>query len=503
MNHSRARIRKTLRPGVDAISSRRKETSITGMATDGSGMVTPIRDEGGAVAALRAAVRSIPGAHPVYDLILRARREFAALQYAALDLVRQRSTRPGSATALICQAPTRPAAFLQLAEHQHTLAERLNKQGIMHRVEGRGIYVPPQPGLEQVLGEGASLYARDAAYWILPRKDGDVGAENVGAVTACNLLYAHNLGPRLYDLMTLTSKSATVDLFVIEAVGDEPAGKKERAVVEAGIAELMAAGEVAAKHAEWSSPVHFRTVAGGQGCDRQEACRYLRFDYLRVPDQASLIKRLLQKDARQDLHFGLENVLRGGRYLYQSVPSVGAGGRRDSARRWNSMSEMLRAADADVADRVVLDIGCNAGMMLAAALGDGAAWGIGWDRPAVARRAREILLALGFTRFDVVGAELGTTYRLVGDVPRHLEPRLDGSIVLYLAIRHHIGYLRELGSFPWRALVYEGGNTETARTLAATLAPLRRLCHFEIAGIRDFKDGETGSRPLAVLIRTD
>ena len=40
---------------------------------------------------------------------------------------------------------------------------------------------------------------------------------------------------------------------------------------------------------------------------------------------------------------------------------------------------MLARADDSLRMKVVLDVGCNAGMMLAAALSDGALWGLGWD----------------------------------------------------------------------------------------------------------------------------
>jgi hypothetical protein len=213
------------------------------------------------------------------------------------------------------------------------------------------------------------------------------------------------------------------------------------------------------------------------------------------------VRRVLDRDARDRLHFGREHLLRGGRYLYQSVPGAGESGRRDTRRRWLRIDRELRRAGIGVEDRLVLDVGCNSGMMLAEALEAGAAWGLGWDLPEIAGIGRRLLAALGFTRFTLVDASLDGDYRLGQDVPAHLAARLDGSIVLYLAVRHHVGFVGDLGELPWAALVYEGSELETTEELEQTLAPLRATCDFEIATAFDHRDGEGRSRPLAVLVR--
>ena len=149
----------------------------------------------------------------------------------------------------------------------------------------------------------------------------------------------------------------------------------------------------------------------------------------------------------------------------------------------------------------MLDVGCNAGMMLAASLGDGAAWGVGWDLPEVARRARSLLWRLGCTRFDIVEAELDSGYRISNDLPPHVAASMTSSVILYLAIRHHVGFLAELGELDWEVLVYEGGETESVARLDEALADLAELCEFDVRAAVDFRDGEGASRPLAVLVR--
>src|SRR5213078_1719048 len=72
------------------------------------------------------------------------------------------------------------------------------------------------------------------------------------------------------------------------------------------------------------------------------------------------VQQVLDRPTRDRLHFGREHVLRGRRYLYQSVPGAGESGRRDTVRRWHRISQELRRAGISVDDRLVLDVGCNA-----------------------------------------------------------------------------------------------------------------------------------------------
>jgi hypothetical protein len=262
------------------------------------------------------------------------------------------------------------------------------------------------------------------------------------------------------------------------------------------IGELSSAGDAPQLY-DWvdlGEETAFVTAAGGE----IDARRLERITPL-PPDAA--VQRVLDRPTRERLHFGREHLLRGRRYLYQSVPGAGESGRRDTRRRWVRISEELGRAGISVEDRLVLDVGCNAGMMLAEALEDGAAWGLGWDMPDIAAIGRRLLAALGFTRYELFGASLSPDYRLADDVPEHLVTHLDGSIVFYLAIRHHVGFVADLAELPWSALVYEGSELETTEGLEETLAPLRERCEFRIASAFAHRDGEGRSRPLAVLVR--
>jgi hypothetical protein len=206
------------------------------------------------------------------------------------------------------------------------------------------------------------------------------------------------------------------------------------------------------------------------------------------------------KRAKKDFHFGLSTPLRGGKYLYQSVPGIRRVGRRNTAKRWTVIREALGQAGIQMSDRVVLDVGCNSGMMIHCALAEGAGWAHGWDLPDVIAATEELLLSLGATRFSLTGATLSPTYPVEESLPAHLRGRLSEAVVFYLAVREHIGLLDGLSRIPWRALVYEGHQWEQLSEVPRFVEPLLRD-GVEISAALSISDGDCGSRPLLVLKR--
>jgi SAM-dependent methyltransferase len=369
----------------------------------------------------------------------------------------------------------------RLAYELNAVAHGLRAGRIATRLAGQEIMRQSIPGPATAIPVPAAARVVTAG----PLSDDEIHAR----VLVANLLHRRGLGPRLYD----ARRTADGTAFALEPTEAEVAPPADSRRVLEAVGRLIDDGLLAPRDASWREPAN----VGGSG----DGARYTAFDRLQVADERRMIDEVLSREARSELHFGREYRLRGNRYLYQSVPGVGAAGRRNSRVRWDRMRDLLAGAAVKLENRLVLDVGCNAGMMLAAALSDGAVWGVGWDLPAVAGRAGEVLSALGFTRLDTVGADLVPAYPLTRDVPEHLAPLLDGCVVLYLAVSHHIGFLDELADIPWSAIVFEGGEEQSVATLEADLAPLRERCSFRLVGGVDYRDGEGQMRPLALLLR--
>jgi hypothetical protein len=339
---------------------------------------------------------------------------------------------------------------------------------------------------------GLGPYPEDAVFKLM-----SPGNHEDDPLLVANLLHLHGLGPRIYDQFLLVDGGMERPVMALRDPGSERASPEQRDRVLEAVSGLVEAGELVVTDEGWRRPENLRAAK-----ENGVGAWYVGFENFRVGNPRKMVKNALSREARNDLHYGTEYAIKGGRYFYQSIPAITVAGRRNTRRRWDQISVMLEEAGISFGGRVTLDIGCNAGMMMAAALADGADWAVGWDLPHVARHARTLMLASGYTRFDMIGADLTRDYPLAADIPARLHERLGGAIVLCLAFRHNVGYFPSaLGELPWEAMVYEGGEEESVATLSESLRELHDLCDFSVISAIDFRDSETRPRPLAVLFR--
>ena len=75
------------------------------------------------------------------------------------------------------------------------------------------------------------------------------------------------------------------------------------------------------------------------------------------------------------------------------------------------------------------------------------------------------------------------------------------SVVFYLAMYNHIGFIDALGRLPWKALVYEGHEGDSLEELSGRLAEIKNVGSFSIKAAREYTDGDSGMRPIAILVR--
>lgn len=408
----------------------------------------------------RTVLRRVPGARAAYETYSLASTELRLSLRGSLSA--RRARRDIDARDRFKRQAVRIIAspLVDAAPDAQSLKRLFEVRGVDVRIAERHIYLPPQPRLRTLLGGISAPYPADAALAIpmaaLARSESLPPAEDwLQHLLAADTLRGQRPGPRIYDMVFLGSERQ-VPGFVLQHPGGAPQG------VEPPTLDLAR---------------------------------------LNSPPSEMLVEDVLDGKPTRALRFGRERMFGKRRYSYQSIPAAGHPGLRDSAHRWRKISSMLAESGLAVSERLVLDVGCNAGMMLAAALADGASWGVGWDLPEVSQRAEALLLALGYSRFDLIGGTLSPRYELGPDLPPHVHPLMNDSLVLYLAIRHHVGFVADLAELPWRALVYEGAETESAARLTETLAPLRQRTKFSVASAVDFREGDGLTRPLAVLIR--
>ena len=411
---------------------------------------------------------------------------------------------------------------MSIGRNLDEMLKGLTSQGVDFIEGGHTVYIPPQRRLAAILGSFVELYPGDAGFKILKQAKGPdqaryisdyrrysrllsyVTGPPVENVRAANFLHLFSLGPRLYDLVGLsTDNGAMLTVFVVKHVaGSEPSTQECHEFLKE-LDAVVSSGKLSLNMPNWREHPDFGCPDCSGNLIMSEdhgKAQYVDFQNF-IPRNYEHVAASILSQGRADLHFGNQYLVRRGRYLYQSIREVSAKGKRDIDVRWDVIQELLRAADIELKQRLILDIGCNAGMMLAQSLADGAVWGLGWDRPDVVGHAKRILWALGYTRFELVGADLSQTYGIQDDVPARLERLLPQSVVFYLAMYNHIGFIDALGRLPWKALVYEGHEGDSLEELSGRLAEIKNVGSFSIKAAREYTDGDSGMRPIAILVR--
>lgn len=393
----------------------------------------------------------------------------------------------------------------------------LRKAGLQVAEGSRALYLPPQAKLGTVSPALAGAYPAGSGLKILrdlnpPHKAnylGRVGTANQvrralagdprQQMIAANYMWTLGIGPRVWDVCVLKGPSGQeLTAFVVEHVDGRSPSREEWSEFVARLGDIVHTTQLRVLVPYWEHAGDFAAPdCNGNLLISGRTLSYVDFQNFGL--SGSWTKELL-KEARDVLHFGASRWWRTRRYLYQSIPGRPGGAKRDTETRWEWIVQALGALDLRFGGRVVMDVGCNAGMMLSRALSEGAWWGFGWDRPPLAAAAERLLLSLGVSRFTLCGTELRAGHDLRADIPGPFNRELEESIVFYLSIREHIGFLEALRTLPWRALFYEGHQGESIddmrRQIEAFLGPAVAVHHPAL-----LRDGDCRSRPVCVLTR--
>ena len=421
------------------------------------------------------------------------------------------------------QKPLIWTTFIPSLPNETAFIDFLKARKVRFFEGGWSIYIPPQPGLEQIFGKVTEFYPADSGYKIVKDLNPPETAKYLSieknpvvswpeSMLSGNLFSQFNaacvaeqlsLSPKIYDLIELRANTSRMSCFVVQHVASPKLVTLSD--FELFIARLdkhvrngmiqTAIPYLNRQHMDFSPPdCNHNLIKSADG-----KLYYVDFQQFAVPDHKASIIKLLEETSGI-LSFGDVHPLRLRKpYLYQTIPGIGITGRRDSEIRWHAIREMLGSVKIEVAQRVVMDICCNSGMMLAQALIDGALWTLGWDLPEVVEVARKIQRTLGFSRISLLPAHLSESYSLIKDIDERIKKNLSGSIVFYLAAWNHIGFVTELKAIPWKALVFEGHEYRTDYSEVVTL--MRDKCQARLVEQRTLVDGDSLPRQLLLFAR--
>jgi hypothetical protein len=401
-----------------------------------------------------------------------------------------------------------------------SLVSNLDSAGMRYGEGGHAIYLPPESFKASLFQDLATAYPPDAGLKVIKGKGGIDDGGYINEPTkgdsrlhlklvhshrqltlVANLLNAFGVGPRLYDLIEMETGDYFWTAYVIQDVGGSVPSLAE---CESGIAKLKDLenrGLLKVILPEGFADEEFDcpTCAGNALTNGNGEFKYIDFQNFFLTNYESYL-RSVALEATDASHFGDSSVLRGGRYLYQSVPGVNLPSKRSIDQRMTVFDRVLNEAGVSVADRLVLDVGCNIGMMMGQYLKRGAGWCHGWDRKHLVPHTERMLLALGCTRFSTTGTDISAAQPLEENLPEFLRPRLDGCVISYLAVRGHLGWLDALSRIPWKFLIYEGHEGETHQDFEEYLKDFSQVAKFRIGSVTSYVDGDSDQRTLAVLI---
>lgn len=318
-----------------------------------------------------------------------------------------------------------------------------------------------------------------------------------------NLLFAHGLGPRLYDLIELECGASVWTAYVIEHVQGRVPSASECDKGIAAIRDLEESGLILNNMPDGWSDQDFQSPAcnGNALVDNLGRFHYVDFQNFLLTGYDAFL-RTVALEATEKSHFGESSLLRGGkRYLYQSVPGLNLPAKRNPEARMKVVKGLMEMAGVSLQGRMVLDVGCNIGGMMAQYLKLGARWCNGWDRDYVTPHTEKLLLAIGCTRVSTSGGDIDENKNLESELPEFLRPALDGCVISYLAVRAHLGWLKALARIPWSFIIYEAHEGESQADFDRHMDEFRSLVGFRVAAATTYVDGDSDERIVAILVR--
>jgi hypothetical protein len=394
------------------------------------------------------------------------------------------------------------------------LIDGLRARGIRVSEGGHTFYIPPQDALNKVIPRVVAFYPKavgfkvlkdarhplEARYLYKHRRSLQLLRRLIGTpqdqLIVANYMYLLGLSPRVWDLTCWENEGTRHTVFVVDHVAGSRPTIEQCMSFRQCLKKLNQDSRLRILIPEWEKDADFLPPDCNSNLIYATAlnrAQYVDFQNFTVRGRASwsreIAARSVSNKDRSRLNHGSESTNRTPSWLVRSELK--------DDKRWSFVVGALRQCLPALAERIVLHVGCGIGTTLHAALLAGAAWSIGWDRADVVADAQEFLVAIGTTRFTLIGADLDRIGQLESDVPGHLRHHLTGAVVFYSAGRQRIDSLRSLSTLPWDALVYEGGPTERADDIVRRLERLLKSDLHVVAACEAGGGGHAG--PIIVV----
>ncbi|MFW6116728.1 MAG: hypothetical protein ACOC6F_03280 [bacterium] len=390
----------------------------------------------------------------------------------------------------------------------------LESNGVRYHRGKFCVYVPPEEA-QKVFGPVMSSYPPDAGLKILrdlkppgiakycskevyPRAPITVDRFSYRPsdyLKVANYLYSHGLGPRIYDLVEVKNGHTALAAYITQHVsGATPSW--DRCMDFIRRVERLCGGQLMPLLSNWRQANDFRCP----DCHDNLILDEITGGTLYVDFQAFMIK-----DPRQHALGAAKKAFTAASpraderdYLLRAVLDRTGAHTPDQNAQWALLKPVLQRQGISLENVVLVDVRCGAGALVHAALVDGAFWTVGWERPSVAAAARELLWALGMSRFDILDADACRD----GDIPSVLRDNVGLSSQLVLLYRKEVDGAElpeRIKNLPFQLVIYqdeEGLNLSEFRRRAEAFAGAWHLQLVEAGWMLTNSDKD---RPIAVL----
>jgi hypothetical protein len=399
----------------------------------------------------------------------------------------------------------------------------LSKNKISYNEGNHTIYIPPQKNIKMFLREVIDFYPQNSGFKILKHFGGpktvnyfgnhdnssirlmmrkEIIGNPLDQIKVANYLYYKGIGPKIYDIAAFQAKNTKLSVFVLDNIEQNKPSLPQCKSFITKLENIMEKTPLGLVISDWKERGDFNCPNCNNNLFVNKINNKLHFNYVDFqnfflhPANGWLSDIVSQEN--KTLSFGNNRLWRGSKYLYQSIENANTSAKRNTDKRWNIISKILKKEGDSISNRIILDIGCNAGMFMQKPLFEGALWSYGWDLPEVAQVAEEILYSLGESRFTIFKTNLNAQTKIKSFIPNKHHHFLEESIVFYLSIRGHIGVIEELKKLNCRFFVYEGHQEES---LSESKEYMKDILQNKMYVFHQqyLSDGDSYKRPLLIL----
>jgi len=375
------------------------------------------------------------------------------------------------------------------------------------------IYIPPQERSQKLFGSVLSAYPPNSGLKILKELKAPTEAKYLSRdvhplttrvsdrisyrpldyLRVANYMYDKGVGPRVYDLVEIQTPHNSLSAYVMQHVAGTVPSVKECTAFLMRLNHLYE-DQLVPLLPGWKAASDFLCPDCQGNLIRDEVTGkplYVDFQAFMIRDARQHITQIAD-GIHRDVHSG---------NTHQSIPGLRIG-KQGTDFRWNLFKQALQRQGVSVEGSVVFGIGCSAGMIIYSALTDGAAWAIGWDRPAVAAAARKLLLSLGMTRFDILGENISSDTDFPSTLPENMNLSKN-PILFFLAMRKHVGFPDSVKNLPFKLMVYEDHEGESLSDVKNYLKEIVDGWGLRTVDVASYMDRDSKRERVIAILRRD